>query len=160
MDKNEYHILKGLFIDTCDNRTSVISKEQYDVCCQQFTDAETFQKASSGPVNGIGVIINGIGTATIAVPFKDQGIVIKVEFLILKENILTPLNMKYILQNGLGIFIQERCVTCGTRKKKLVWENPLLRNNWNVLHMAFVIYTESELGALHPNFGHPSVPAL
>lgn len=151
---------KGILIDSCANRSSVMSYEQYRAYCEEFDAPMNVDTASSRSVLGIGGTTKAIGTATVPVPFKDLDLVIDVKFQILKDNVPSLLSMKDMKENGLDFSIQDEVVRFKNAEQDLSMENYFLVHRWKSDDLNFALYTESELRKLHRVFGHTSVQAL
>ena len=151
---------RGILIDTCANKSSVISPSQYRAYCETFQVPCNILKQNIRSLKGIGGKSVSIGTATIPVPFKDLNLVIDVTFQILDSNVPTLLSMKDMHDNGLDISIQDKVVKYKHLLQPLAFENYFLVHRWQPGDVAYSLYTESELRKLHRVFGHPSASAL
>lgn len=74
----------GIRLDTCCNRTSIMRMKLYISYCTEFDIKPTIKPAQGRGVNGIGGGLQGLGFVLIEIPFNDLGLVINVEFLLLK----------------------------------------------------------------------------
>lgn len=83
----------GVRIDTGANRSSVMSKMQYDAYKREF-GLKDAKKPTEKMVRGIGGRRKAKGTAMIQIPFPKIGIVIDVELLIIDEDVPSLLCMK------------------------------------------------------------------
>lgn len=85
------------------------------------------------------------------------GIIIDVEFLILKEKVLSLLSMKDMVTNKLDISIQDGHITFSGSKQPLAMENYFLMHRWNTRDLLYAFYTGKALRTIHRSFGHPSI---
>ena len=151
---------KGIYIDTCANRSSVMSIAQYKAYCREFNVPSQINKTDVKALRGIGGSSTAFGSAIIPVPFKDLNLVIDIKFRIVKDNVPTLLAMKDMVENGLDISIQRRVVKYKHLEHPLHMENFFLIHRWGRGDLAYSLYTETELKRLHRTFGHPTVEAL
>lgn len=88
-----------------------------------------------------------------------MGLIIDVNFLLMKGRLLTLLCMKDMISNVLDISIQNRTITYHGRTQELVLENYFLVYKWGVRDVTYALYTEAELRRIHKVFGHFSADA-
>lgn len=62
-----------------------------------------------------------------------------------------------MFQNGLEISIQRVQVMHGQRTQNERFENFFVIHGWEPEHIAFALYTESDIRTIHRNVGHTSV---
>ncbi len=155
----ETTMFKGILLDTCCNRSSVMSLSQYKAYCEEF-NVPTKLKPDTKSISGIGGNSKAVGTAMIPIPFTDLNLVIDVEFTIMKDNVPTLLSMKDMKDNGLDLSIQKEELYYKHLTQQLSMENYFLIHRWGKGDIAYSLYTESELRKLHRVFGHPTVSAL
>lgn len=79
LSEAESPLFQGLRIDTCANRTSVISINQYKAYCRQFNFPSQINKTRKKSLRGLGGTSEPIGVARIPVPFKDLNLVIDIK---------------------------------------------------------------------------------
>ncbi len=153
---------RGIKLDTCANRSSIMSYAQYKAYCEEFQVPFkiSWNNKDCKTISGIGGSRDAIGTALIPIPFKDLDLIIDVRFQIMKENIPSLLCMKDMIINNLDISIQKQNISHGDKSQKLFFENYFLIHKWKPSDVSFSLYTESHLKRLHRVFGHPSVQAL
>lgn len=156
----EQPIFKGLHLDTCANRSSVMSIAQYKAYCEEFRVPSRIDKSKRSTLLGIGGSSSTIGTATIPVPFKNLQLTIDVDFKIVRDNVPTLLSNKDMIVNGLDISLQDKVVKLGNKTQPLILENYFFIHKWKPSDISHSMYTEPELRQLHRSFGHPSVTAL
>lgn len=149
----------GIKIDTGANKRSIMSLAQYSHYCQKFGLAEAIRMNNNHGVKGIGGSRKSVGTANIQIPFKDLGVIIDVQFLLLTGQVPTLLCLKDLYTNGLDISILRCKILCAGREQSLEMKNYFLVHNWEPSDMPFVYYTEGELRTIHRTFGHPAVKA-
>ncbi len=160
LNEGEETKFKGLYIDTCANRSSVMSYAQYTAYCEEFQVPVCIERESIRPLHGIGGNSSPIGTANIPVPFRDLNLVIDVRFQIVKDNVPSLLCMKDMLDNGLDISILDSEIRYKHLSQPLELKNYFLIHKWKRGDIGYSLYTEAELKKLHKSFGHPSVSAL
>jgi len=85
MMKSELYIreqimFRGIYIDTCANRSSVISYAQYKSCCAEFQVPCNINKEEARTLRGLRGKSSSIGAAIIPVPFKDLNLGLDVKF--------------------------------------------------------------------------------
>ena len=88
--KEEILNFRGIHLDTCANRTSIMSLAKYKYYCIEFDVPFRLQRGNKS-ITGVGGSLTAIGTAVIPIPFKDLNITIDVKFAIMKENIASLL---------------------------------------------------------------------
>lgn len=160
LSAGEGPVFKGIYIDTCANRSSVMSYSQYKAYCEEFKVPCSISREESRILRGIGGKSSSIGTAIILVPFRDLNLVLDIKFQIVSDNVPTLLSMKDMLDNGLDISIQQKEVKFKHLMHPLIMENYFLIHRWRPGDMAFSLYTETELRKLHRVFGHPTVSSF
>ena len=106
----------GIHIATCENRSSVMSLSQYKAYCEEFNVPCQIDRTQTKPIRGIGGNSTLIGTVTIPVPFKDLGLILDITFRIVKDNVPSLLSNKDMIDNGLGISLQNKVITYGVLK--------------------------------------------
>lgn len=94
-EENDQEI-KGLLLETCANRSSVMYKSQFEAYCKKFNSPTRLRPATGKVVRGFGGRHSGICMAKIPVPFLSLCITIDVDFLITDHAIPTLLSMKDI----------------------------------------------------------------
>ena len=150
----------GIRIDTCANRSSVMSLNQYRAYCSRFQVPMKIDRADRKTIRGIGGKEETIGSTIIPVPFKGLGLILDVKFAIVKRKVPSLLCMRDMKQTGLDISIQDELMKFRNLEHPLSMENYFLIHRWEPNEMSFVLYTEQELRKLHRTFGHPSVSAF
>lgn len=135
-----------------------MSEEQYEAYQEEF-GRRVPMKASKRDVRGIGGRSLSIGEVTLQIPFSGLGIVLDIEFSILRESTPSLLCNKDLLENNLDISLQGGYLYIGERKQNLILDNYFFIHTWTADDLPFVLYTEAELGRIHRVFGHPSVAA-
>ena len=158
--KGEREKFDGLYIDTCANRSSVMSLDQYRAYCSDFHVPMKICKEDRKIIRGIGGKSSAIGTAIIPVPFKGLRLVADVKFQIVTDKVPSLLCMKDMLQNGLDISIQNSVMTYKSFSHPLQMRNYFLIHKWEPCDVSHSLYSEQELRKLHRTFGHPSASAL
>lgn len=95
-------------------------------------------------IRGVGDITKMIGEARIKIPFADLGVVIDVDFAI-KEDEKVPylLYNKYILDNGLDVYLPNRCLCIGPSHQPLSMENYFVVHRWKADGTPYQMYTEN-----------------
>jgi len=151
---------RGLHIDTCANRSSVMALAQYRAYCQELQVPVQIDRDNIQRLRGLSGSSKPIGTAVIPVPFRELNLVIDVTFQIVSNEIPTLLSMKDMKDIGLDISIQEEVVKYKHLHQPLVMENYFLIHRWSRGDVAYSLYTETELRKLHRFFGHPTVSSL
>lgn len=97
------HHFHGIRIDTCGNRSSIISSKQYQAYRVELSLKHALRQTKGGSVKVIGGPQRAIGTAMINIPFRDLEIIIDVHFMVIKDDIPTLLFMREMVTNGLDI---------------------------------------------------------
>lgn len=151
---------KGIHLDTCANRSSVMSISQYKAYCREFNVPVKLDTSTSRNLSGIGGSRKSLGSVIIPIPFADLNIVIDVKFQIVSDKVPSLLSMKDMKDNGLDISIQNEEISFKHHYQKLTMENYFLIHRWQPSDMDYCLYTEAELRTLHRSFGHPSASAL
>ena len=160
LKKGEKDTFDGLRLDTCANRSSVMSLSRYKAYCRQFQVPCRINHSDIRSLRGLGGRQTPIGSVTIPVPFNDLNLVMDVKFRIVHDHIPTLLSMKDMLDNDLDFSIKRRTMFHKHKEHQLSLENYFLIHRWDHGDMTYSLYTESELHRLHRVFGHPSVSAL
>lgn len=160
LQEGEISSFHGIRIDTCVNRSSVMSLNKYKAYCQEFQVPSKIDRTIARRLMGIGGRSCSIGTAREPVPFKDLNLVIDVNLQIVPDNVPTLLSNKDMYDNGLDISIQDHTITYKHLVQPLAFENYFLIHRWTPGDISFALYTEAELRKLHRVFGHFSVSAL
>lgn len=155
----EEEIFKGIYIDTCANRSSIMSLKQYKAYCNQF-NAPFHIEPDTKKISGIGGSSQTLGSAVVPVPFKGLDLVVDIKFQIMRDCVPTLLSLKDMLDNELDISIQDREITFCGKSHKLLLENYFLIHRWGREDIHYVLFSEAELRTLHRSFGHPSSSAL
>ena len=156
----EEPVFKGTHLDTCANRSSIMSINQYRAYCKEFRVPCKIDKSNQTKLRGIGGSGSPIGTATIPVPFHDLNLTIDVNFKIVPDNVSSLLSNRDMIENCLDIRLQEKVVTFGNKSKPLLFSNCFFIHRRNPSDVDYSMYTESEYRQLHRSFGHPFVTAL
>lgn len=110
IEMGEKERFKGILIDTCANRSSVMSIKQYRAYCDEFKTPFHIN-SDDKVISGIGGQSKTIGNATIPIPFKELNLVIDVNFKIMKDNIPTLLSLKDMVDNQLDLSILKQEIT-------------------------------------------------
>lgn len=108
------------------NRASVISKNQYDYYFQEFKIVPGIDTSMTKSVRGIGGKRKNIGSELIQIPFTGLGIMIDVTIHIMDEQVPSLLSLKYMLEKGLYISIQDKMVTLRGKTHDSVMKNYFL----------------------------------
>jgi len=151
---------KGIYLDTCANRSSVMSLNQYQAYCKEFHVPMQLSTHGAKTLRGIGGKSAALGSAWIPIPFTKLKLIVDVNFQIVNDNVPTLLCMKDMVQNGLDISIQKSEISYKHRKHPLILENYFLIHRWKPEDVSYSMYTEDELRKLHRSFGHPTVSAF
>jgi len=146
----------GVLVDTGANRASLMSLNQYRAYCREHGAPASLTKGTKR-VRGLGGSQQSIGTATIAVPFPELGLVSEIDFHIVDDEVPTLLSLRDLKKTGIDLSIQRDCLLFMGAEQKLVHENDFLYYRWSP---DAALFTYSELMKLHRSFGHPSVSAL
>lgn len=99
---------KGIYIDTCANRPSVMSFSQYQSYCKEFHVPVGVDTSSKRMLSGLGGRSAPIWSAVIPVPFEKLKLVIDVRFQFVRDNVASLLSMKDMVDNGLDISLTNR----------------------------------------------------
>lgn len=158
--QGEEERFNGIFLDTCANRSSVMSYKQYKAYCKEFNVPFNIERGEQRGIRGVGGSAKIIGSANIPVPFRDLKLVIDVQFRIVNEKVPSLLSNKDMIDNGLDISLQRKTISHGKQEQSLDFENYFLIHRWRSDDISYSMYTEKELRKLHRVFGHPSVRAL
>lgn len=94
LSEGEYSPFRDLHIDTCANKSPVMSLSQYKDYCSEFQVPVRIDRSKDKSLRGIGGRSQPIGTATIPVPFRDLNLVIDVQFQIVPDSVPSLLSMK------------------------------------------------------------------
>ena len=156
-DESQRPYFKGSMIDTGSNRSSIISLNQYQAYCREFSIPAAIDKSEKRSINGLGGKTKSVGSVLIPIPFPELGIVADVKFRVVEENVHTILCLRDMKMIGLDLSIQNNWLSFMRKTQKLDLENDLLFHRW---YPDIVLYTTSELLKLHRSFGHPSISAL
>lgn len=151
---------RGIYLDTCANRSSVMSYDQYKEYCMDFEVTFRLNRGNIEPSAGNGGSQRTMGTATIPIPFTDLNIIIAVTFQIRRVSIPSWPSMKDMVENGLELIIQRKVLLFGNLEQKQSFENFFLIHRWEPNNTIYSLYSESELKKLHRIFGYPSVTAV
>ena len=76
--------LKDVTIDTGANRKSVICQSQYTAYEKEFGRRIPVKKSKRKGVKGIGGLCEILGDVSIQIPFKELGLIIDVDFALMK----------------------------------------------------------------------------
>lgn len=150
-------IFQGMRIEICANRASIMSNSQYIAYFTQFGVRRAIKPAGDRSVGGIGCKKREMGVETIQIPLVDLLIIIDVHFLLFVEELPTLLSMKYMLQNGLYISLQDSQISFARRKQELKLENCFIIHQWKPSDTPHFMYTEGELRSIHRSFLNPSI---
>lgn len=101
---------RGIRLDTCSNRTSVMGVQQYRAYCMELQIMKNTKPVHSGSINGIGGGLKTVRIVLVKIPFMDLKLVISVEFPLLKADIPSLLSMKDMKNNGLDISLQRETI--------------------------------------------------
>lgn len=148
----------GVTVDTASNRPSVVSESQYLAYQIEF-GRKVPMRPPRRDVKGIGGMTMAMGEVTTQIPFNQLGVVIDVDFTILKGDTPSLLSNKHMLDSGLDISLQGGFLYIGDRQKPLYLENYFFIHRWSATSTPFVLFTKKELRRIHSSFGHPSVRA-
>lgn len=148
-----------IIVDTGDNRRSVICKAQLQAYQREFQKRVRIEPRMRKNMRGIGGTGEITGGVTIPVPFNRLGIVLNILFVVLERYCPTLLRNKDMLDNGLGISIQDQYILMGEKRQPLLLENYFLKHKWEPNCMIYAMDTEKELVKIHRSFGHPLVRA-
>ena len=151
---------KGIYLDTCANRSSVMSLSQYKAYCKEFHVPMEIYSKDARTLKGTGGLSSAIGSACIPIPFKSLNLIVDVKFQSLKYNVPTLLCMKDMIQNGLDISIQKKEIRYKNPSHPLHFENYFLIHKWNPGDVSYSLYTEEELRKLHRTFAHLTVSSF
>lgn len=143
---------KGILLDTCGNRSSVMSFAQYKAYCLEFQVPFKINRGSAKSISGIGGSRKTMGTATIPIPFKDLKIVIDVTFQIMEDYVPSFLSMKDMVENDLNLSIQRKVLMYRNLEQDLSFEIFFLIHRWNPTDMSYSLYTQADLQRLHRVF--------
>ena len=110
-------------------------------------------------LKGIGGLGTVIGEVTIQISFVELGIIVDVDFEVMKDECPTLLSNKDMIINGLDISLQGCYLHVGPLKQRLKLENYFFLHKWSARDTPYVLYTMEELRKIHQGFGHPSVKA-
>lgn len=80
--------------------------------------------------------------------------------MLIKDDIPTLLSLRGMITNGLDLSIGHGHACFNERIQKLDLVNVFMEHNWEPKYMRYVLFTETELRAIHRNFGHPSFRAM
>lgn len=116
----------GLSLGAWVNRKDVININQYRASSKTFNLPQSIRPPSNRAITGNSGIRISIRVVKIEIPFKKLRVVIEATFLVLEDSTLTLLFMKDMLDNSLGICIQERHMRNGTKWQPLKIENYFL----------------------------------
>lgn len=97
--------VEGLRIDTCANRTSVVSKCQYDAYCQTLNLPSITDSSGNKVVKGVGGSSNVSWFVVIQLPFKYLDIIIYIAFLVIEEYVRPLLSIKNMFAGYLQLAI-------------------------------------------------------
>lgn len=150
---------EGVKIDTGANRSSIMSKDQYNSYCDTFGIRCSVRHPDGRMIRGIGGNQPAIGFVTIQVPFRDLNLTIDVDFMLVSGSIPSLLSLRDVYENGLDISLQRQMITFRDKCQKLDFDNFFLIHNWTPNDVPYSLYTEGELRKIHKVFGHPSVTA-
>ena len=150
---------KGVTIDTGANRKSVMCISQYKAYEQEFGRKIPIKPSKKKGLKGIGGQGEVVGEVTIQIPFQKLGLIIDVDFAVLKGECPSLLSNKDMLQNNLDISLQGRYIHVGDRRQPLALENFFFIHKWSCNDTPYALFTEDELRKIHRGFGHPSVKA-
>lgn len=120
--------LNGLKIDTCANQTTVISVREYRTYCKTFHLLQSVRLTTNQSISGSGGESKAVGALVVQVPFKKLKIVIDMSFIVLKKEVPTLLFIKFMMENGLGIFVQGHYVNLGS------WHHPLRMEDYILIY--------------------------
>lgn len=108
ISKGEHEKFKGIYIETCANKTPVMSYGQYKAYCERFhVPCQIFigEEQSSRVIGGQRCPTVSV---TIPTPFRDRNLVTYVRFQIVSDNVLFVLSMNDMPNNNLDISIQKK----------------------------------------------------
>lgn len=94
-----------------------MSIKQYQAYCETFQLKPMIQKLMGRMVKGVGGTQKAIWEARIHIPFKDIGIIIGGDFLLLPDTAQSFLSLKNMVENVLDISIKNQKVTLNGRNR-------------------------------------------
>lgn len=95
-------------LDTCCNKSSIRSYDQYKAYCMEFQVLFKVSRVSIKTISAIGGSQEAIVAAKLPIPFKDLNIIIDVTFHILRYYVPSLFIMSYMYENDLEIRIQKK----------------------------------------------------
>jgi hypothetical protein len=151
---------RGLIIDTGANRSSLMSLAQYLAYCREFGAMASIDKSQVRKIRGVGGVQSTIGAAKVPVPFPGLGLVLEIEFQVLKADVPTLLSLRDLKRHELDLRVLSNTIEFGGRSQSLLLEKGFLVHRWDREDATHVLYTEEDLRKLHRAFGHPAVSTL
>lgn len=113
----------GLKLDKCDKTGSLSSEGQYVSYCHELVLWPRCSRAGERRGSGIGGEVKMLGTVKRKIPFKYIIVIIYVNILVIKLRVRAILSLSYMVDNSLGISLQNFHVSLEENKHNLAIKN-------------------------------------
>lgn len=101
------------------NISSIISKDQYEACCELFGFRPEMKTNKTRRINLIGGQQPGHKSVNIQITFRLLKILVDVAFLLMEKPIPTLLGLRNIIRNNLEFSLQNYCLTFEVKQEPL-----------------------------------------